>query len=575
MQQIMDLLSQLVHSSDLAQLAMILLVVIIISGVVKRLKQPLIIWYLLAGIAVWPMLFGLAELSSDGHSFIELFSHLWISLLLFMVGLGLNINVIKEQGKVALGIWTIQILSSAAFGFLAWYFLGYDMMTSIYIGIWLTFSSTIVIVKLLSDKEEDETMYGRIAIGLLIVQDLVVMVLLMLLAIKSWGDWGGFMLLEWFMLLAIVILFSKFILPKLVVRLADNQEFLVLIGIWRCLILWTFFQLVGFSFEIWCLLAWMSFATSPFRMQISSKLKPLRDFFLVLFFIALWLQLSPNGLTDHLPLLIISIAFVLIWKPLIVFWASKLFGFTNQISMKAWMAVGQISEFSFLILWIGIAVGHVTDPSLISLMVLIGLVTIAVSSYSTMHNNWMYEHRKRYLGKNSVESDEELEDGELEKVEVILFGYGRIWARLWRTFDTEAISHVIIDHNPLLTQTLEESPTPYIFADATNTEVYRHMFHPELKMVVSTIRDVEDDLLIIDEIQRYNKDIIIVVVSNRPENAMRLYTAWADYVIMPDYISAQHTSVLVEDIWFDVEKFVTEKLVHVEELKEVMKSRPI
>lgn len=169
-----------------------------------------------------------------------------------------------------------------------------------------------------------------------------------------------------------------------------------------------------------------------------------------------------------------------------------------------------------------------------SVMVLVGIITIALSSYLTMHNNALYAKSQKYLGRESTASTEELSTHELDDVEVILFGYGRIGSKLAEKFATDGVSHVIIDHDPELTKHLESRSGAYIFADASSVDVYRHMLHPGLRMVVSTIRDLEDDLLVIQEMQRYNPDIIIVVVSNYAEHALSLYAAGADYVIMPD-----------------------------------------
>jgi len=563
------LFNQLLHTSDLAQLAVILLVVIFIAGIMKALKQPLIIGYLLAGIIVWPLFLGLVSGTEWGHSFLELFSHLWIALLLFMVGVELNIHVIKQQWKVALGVGCIQIVMCMILAYLMSWGLGYDMRTSIFIALGLTFSSTIVIVKLLWDKEEDQMVYGKISIWILIVQDLVVMMVMMGIALRWWDpeSWRV-MFIEWLMLLWWVVLFAKYILPFLVKRLVKSEEFLLLIGIGWCLILWTLFQLVGFSFEIWCLLAWMSFATSPFRVQLVSKLKPLRDFFLVLFFIALGLQLSRDGISDHLGLLLLSVFFVLICKPMIIYLASVRFGYTHQVSFKSWVSLGQISEFGFLILSIGLALWYIQDESLMSVMVLVGLITIWVSSYMTMHNNELYTFIQKYLGKEKVGSIEEALSQELSRVEVMIFGFGRIWWTLANKFHDSNISHVVIDHNPELVDMLEERNGEYIFADATNIEIYRHMFHSELKMVISTIRDLEDDLFIIKQILSYNDDIIIVTVSNHAHHAVQLYEAWADYVIMPDAIWAKHTTQLIDEMWFDVEEFIKQRLLHLEELQQ-------
>ena len=564
----MNLLAQLqhlIHTSDLAQLSGILWVVMIITAIIKLCKQPLIIWYLIAGVIVGPLFLWLIDPTTwpHGHTFIQLFSHLGISLLLFMVWVGLNLDEIKEQGKTALGVGMIQILACVGVGYLMSIVLWYDISTSIFIAIWLTFSSTIVIVKLLTDKEENETTYGKNAIWVLIVQDLVVMLVMILIALM-WNrvgvEWAGQVLfLEWFVLLCLVILSAKYLLPKIVKRLATEQEFLVLVGIGYCLILGTLFQLVGFSFETGCLLAGMSFATSPFRMQLTSKLTPLRDFFLVLFFIGMWLNLSRDGLDQHIPLLIGSLILVILIKPIIIYIASVSFWYTHQVSYKTASSLGQISEFGFIILAIGLSLWYVTDESLMSVMVLVWLISIAISSYLTMHNNEIYERIHAYLWADETFSTEEIGNEELERVEAILFGYGRMWTPIAALLDQQHISHVVIDHNPELIAELEERPGEYIFADASNVEVYKHMFHDELRYVISTTRDLEDDLFIIDQIQNYISSlthitphkntaphITIIVVSHDPHHAQLLRDAGADYVIMPDELGARSVGEIVE-----------------------------
>ncbi len=567
MTELITLFQELILHSELAQLWVILLVVIVVTWFISWLKQPLIIGYLLAGVLVWPLAFGLVQWSTDWHTFIELFSHLWISLLLFMVWVGLNVNVVKEQGKVSLWIGFFQMILT--FGVGLWFssLLGYDFMTSVFVGIALTFSSTIVIVKLLSDREEDQTLYGKVSIWVLIVQDLVVMLLFMLLAFYGWGEWWWVMVLEGLLLIVLTVLFSKYLLPALVRRLSRSEELLLLVWIWRCLILWTMFELVWFSFEIGCLLAWMSFANSPFRMFITAKLKALRDFFLVLFFIAMGLELHWAWLANHVWLLVGSLILVMFLKPLFIYLASTWFGYTHQVSFKSAASLGQISEFGFIVLWIALGLGYVGDESLMSVMVLVWLVSIAVSSYCTMNNNKIFTKLEKFLGKEHVKSTEEVLSEALRQVEVILFGYWRIWSALSKKFDEQRVQHIVIDHNPELIDTLESKNGEYIFADATSIEVYHHLFHPWLRMVVTTIRDLEDDLYVVKHVHEYNPDIIIVVVSNYTTHALELYEAGADYVIMPDALWAKHTTNLFDQIGFDRDFFLEQKLSHIEDLE--------
>lgn len=485
-----------------------------------------------------------------------------------MVGVGLNITMIKEQGKVALWVWLLQIVLTMGFGMVLSLSLGYDVLTSIFISIALTFSSTIVIVKLLNDKDEEGSMYGKVAIGVLIVQDLVVMLVLMLIAAYGGSDGTrSLMLLEWVFLVILTIGFARYILPRFVSWLAKYEELLLLVGIGRCLLLGTLFQVVWFSFEIWCLLAWMSFASSPFRLYIMSKLKSLRDFFLVLFFIAMWLKLSWLGLSEHIWLLVGWLLAVIIIKPLVVYVSSLWFGYTHQVSLKAGMSLGQISEFWFLVLSIGLSMGYVADDSLMSLLVLIGLISIAVSSSVTMNNDRMFMPVHRWFVRAPLDTTKESLSDTLSHPEIVLFGYGRVWSQLSANFEAKKREHIVIDHNPALIDYFELIKKSYIFADATSVDIYKKLFHKELKMVVTTINDLEDDLFIIEQVRSFDPAILIVVVSNYNHHALQLYDAGADYVIMPDFLWAEHTSLLIEELGFDVDVFLEKKLRHINELQ--------
>lgn len=567
------------QQNDLVRLAVELAIVVVVTGILRYIWQPLLIGYLFSGIIIWPFGLWLIQVG-DTSSFVKLFSELGIALLLFTVGLWLNPKVIKEHGKTSLGIGIAQIAGTTAIGFLRVWIGWFSLQEALYLSVAFTFSSTIVVIKLLSDKWESDTVYGKLATGILIIQDLVVMLLLMFLSIggAGWHAAGhgadhsaGFMLSAGIALVVTVIVMSRYGLPVIMRKIAWNEEFILLIGMTRCLLLGALFQLSGFSFEIWCLLAGMSFAASPFRIEITNRLKSLRDFFVVLFFLNIGMQLSFSSVMMHIRAASGFVVFVIVVKTLIVYYAAKIHGFTVKTSLKTALSLSQISEFSFLLVSIGIAGGQISDPGLLSVVMFVWLITICFSSYVTLANNKVYLRLiKKFpkLFRSAGDQEDLMQDMPEENVDVVLFWYGRIGSEIAEFLTKNNISFVVVDHNPNLLKPLKIKWIPYIFADAWNHEMYQEVFRRNVKMVISTIKDFDDDYALIHSVKRIQESMIIAVVATHSDEALDLYHAGADYVIMPDELSAHHTSSLIERLGFDIVKFVEHKVNHMQNLQE-------
>ena len=224
-------------------ISMILGIVLISLWVTRALKQPLIIWYIVAGIL--SSLF-FPELLHGNHA-LESFSTIWISLLLFMVWMELHPKIIKDIGKTSLIAWSLQVIITAAIGFGLSLLLWFDMITAGYIWVWFAFSSTIVILKLLDDIWKTESTFGRLSIGILIIQDVIVMLLFIVLWALSniWNQWwleiAGILLAKIVWIWAGMYILSKHIIPKVTKIIAKSSEFLFLFAIGRCFILGSLF----------------------------------------------------------------------------------------------------------------------------------------------------------------------------------------------------------------------------------------------------------------------------------------------------------------------------------------------
>ena len=274
-----------------AELSLILAIGTIVSFVMRLIKQPLLIGYILTGIIAGP---SLINLHSSAET-IELLSSFGITLLLFIVGIGLNPRVIKELGKVSVITGVVQVGVTLMLGMLLMIALGESWGTGIIVGVSIAFSSTIVGLKILNDKKEQTRLYGRIAIGVLLVQDILATFALLVLSAQNQGFSAALFLglVARGLLLGVPLFFiSNKLLPRLNTFISGNQEFLFLFAIAWGFGIGTLFDLIGFSVEIGALIAGVSLASMPYAQEVGARLRPVRDLFIIIFFISLGSSLS-------------------------------------------------------------------------------------------------------------------------------------------------------------------------------------------------------------------------------------------------------------------------------------------
>jgi len=371
------------------QFGLIILVVFGVSIIIKLLKQPLIIGYILSGILVGPFVFNLIQESET----LNVFSEMGIAFLLFIVGLYLSPKVTKEVGKISLVTGIGQIVFTSLIGYLIGMALGFSTITSVYIAIALTFSSTIIIMKLLSDKDALEKLYGKISIGFLLVQDLVAILILIIVSSLASGTGVGNLvfltIVKGLIFVAVLTLISYYALPKLSDFFAKSQEFLFIFAVAWGFGLSILFLYAGFSIEVGALIAGIMLSISPYSFEISSKLKPLRDFFIISFFIVLGSRMVFSDITPLIVPAIIFSAFILIGNPLIVMILMGILGYSKKTGFMAGLTVAQISEFSLILIALGVKTGALTQE-ILSFVTIIGLLTIAGSTYMIIYSEEIF-----------------------------------------------------------------------------------------------------------------------------------------------------------------------------------------
>lgn len=549
------------------EISIVIAITVVIAGILRLFKQPLIVSYILTGILVGPSFLNLISSTET----INTLSHIGISLLLFTVGLSLNPKIIKQVGKVSLVTGVGQVLFTSIIGFFIATALGFATITAIYIAIALTFSSTIIIMKLLSDKGDSETLYGKIAIGFLLIQDLIV--ILVLMGVSSFS--GEFnkttlifdILIKGFGLLASISLFGIYLLPKLIKSIAKSQEFLLLFSLSWCLSLASFSYYLGFSIEIGALLAGVTLAISPYRHEISSKMRPLRDFFIILFFVLLGSQMVFSDIAGHIiPILIFSI-FILIGNPLIVIILMGLLGYTKRTSFLAGLTVAQISEFSLIFIALGVQVGHL-DVEILSLVTIIGLLTITGSTYLILYADKIYPYFEKYLsifekkGKKIDKSQDHLKI----KYDTILLGHNRIGLDILKTFKKIEKKFLVIDYNPETIKNLTKEGINCQYGDVDDAELLDELNLSKIKMAVSTIPKVDTNFLLITKIKEVNPKAIIIVISHQIDEALSLYSAGATYVLLPHFLGGRHIAAMIKKHELNTKEFLEIKEKHIKHL---------
>lgn len=542
------------------ELSFVLLIATVVAGLMQFFKQPLIIGHIVTGLLVGPYFLDLIH----SNETIEIFSQLGIALLIFIIGLSLSPRVIKEVGKVSLITGIGQVLFTSLIGFVISRAIGFTLVASAYISIALTFSSTIIILKLLSDKKDLGRLYGRIATGFLLVQDIIAMIILiattslsqdkdlLTLAIESVLKGSG--------LLALLFFVTIFVLPKLTSFFARSQEFLFIFAISWGLGVAALFQLSGFSIEIGALFAGIVLANSPYSLEISARMRPLRDFFIVLFFIMLGAQMQIENISNLiLPAIIFSL-FILIGNPIIVMALMGYLGYNKKTSFKAGLTVAQISEFSLILVVLGHRVGHLS-PDIVSLVTAVGLITIAASTYYILYSDKLYEYLAPYLSiferKNRTK-----ETMPQEEHDIILIGFDSVGHDFIDSFKKLKSRFLVVDYNPEIIDKLTEQGINCRYGDADDNELLEELGLEKAKMVISTITDFKVNALILGHVRRVNRRAVVILKSDQISEAAELYSKGASYVMMPHYLGGEHTCTLISKHGFDLSEFTKERARH-------------
>ncbi len=522
----------------------------ILSVLFRFLKQPSILAFIITGIIVGP----LGPFQFQNHDLMEALASIGITLLLFMIGLELKLKELKSVGRVALIAGSLQMILTSLAGFLISILLGFSGLTSLYIGVALAFSSTIVVIKLLSDKRDLKSLYGKITVGILLAQDIVAIFTLIILSTlnstpsASVNFYDLFLvLLKMIVLFGWVIVLSREVLPRLLNIIARSSESLFLFSI-----AWAFgisalvsSPFIGFSIEIGGLLAGIALASTIESYQIITKVKPLRDFFLTIFFVTLGMRIVLSNIDQIIVPVIVFSGFVLLISPVIVMLILGFMKYKKRTSFLAGIALAQISEFSLIMIFLGNKIGHL-DTSIISIITFVGVITFVFSTYFITQSNALYRIFLPYLDffERNITKIEKI-DKEI-KGHIILVGANRMGEGILEALLKKKKKVIVVDFDPEIVERLNKKGVETFFGDITDPEIQDSVGLDKASLVISTVTDPEDNMLLLKYL-RPLKGPKVIVAAFEKRDARDFYKEGADYVIMPHIAGGNHLAKLLID----------------------------
>lgn len=521
------------------QISIILGIAVSIAFIMRLLRQPLIVAYIIAGLVAGPLFLNLVH---GGEEFFETFAQFGIVLLLFIVGLSLNFRHLKRLGRGVLIGGLSQFAVTAAIGFAIMTWLDFAFIPSLFVAVAITFSSTIIVIKLLSEKKDIESLYGRYVVGILLVQDIIAVLILIFLNTTQAGNSAWYatlmiILAKGVILVAVVLFMARFLLPWLMDRVARSGELLFIFTIAWCFGIASLVYWVGFSIEIGAVIAGLSLGASVYQAEIASRLRPLRDFFIVLFFVVLGSELQLSDVRQVLAPAVILSAFILLADPIILYWVMRRLKYTRRNSFLAGITAAQVSEFGFILVFKGRELGYLAGPEL-AILTLTALITIVISSYLITYSSPLYEWFRPWLNRFGKDG-RQLEEVAGKDFSVWVIGYHRIGWRVCEALARKAVKFAVVDFNPDAIAKLRHRNIPAFFGDAADIEFLSELPLEKARLIIMTIPEPEDQKILAGQVRKLSAKPIIIGNLNHTNYLDDLYEAGVNYVMLPHLLGGQ------------------------------------
>jgi Kef-type K+ transport system membrane component KefB len=536
-----------------------------LAFVANRLRQPLILAYLLAGVAIGPVM-GL-HLVEDEAS-IETVAEIGLILLLFIIGLEIDLKKLLAAGKPVLVVGLLQLPLSVALGLGVFSLFrlggGAGGFDALYLAVCSAISSTMIVVKLLYDKFELDTLPGRITLGVLVFQDIWAIVVLAVqpnLLDPRIGPLLG-SLGAGVVLVLVSLAVSRYLLPPLFRSVAKSPELVLVASLAWCFAVVGSANAAGLSREMGALIAGVAISTFPYNLDVVAKVVSIRDFFVTLFFVALGMQIPvPTATTVGLALAVS--AFLVVSRFVVIFPLLHVLRLGHRTSLLPAINLAQLSEFAIVIATLGLAAGHIA-PETLSVLVFAFAITSTASTYLIGASNEIYKPASRLLkaiGVKDLDANT-LAEGEPDHTEksVVMLGFYREASSLLYEFEREVTdqgrhplleSLLVIDFNPKVVEELGRREIACLYGDIAHLDTLHHAHIHDAELIVSTIPDAilkgTDNLRLLKAARRLCPAARVIVTAERISQALELYEAGADYVFIPRLTSAHQLALVIEE----------------------------
>ncbi len=535
------------------EIALVVMIAAVLGVIMDRLGQPTMIGYIIAGLVVA----GVAGNISESELLITMLENLGqvgVVLLLFLVGMELSAPRVSAVGRAALLVGLGQLVVTISLGWLMTTWMGYSWISALFIAVALAFSSTVVVVKLLNERGDLHSLHGRIAVGFLLVQDMAAVFLLVLLSSLGTGNLGweslGLLALKSITIIGAVWWLSVKGVPWIMEKLNLSPELLFLTSVaWglglAALMVWS---PIGFTIEAGGFLAGVTLANTIQHHEIISRLRPLRDFFVMIFFVVMAFELFHTiGLVNWWQVVALSV-FVLVGNPLIVVILMWRLGYRARTGFLVSLAVAQISEFSLILIGVAYSMGQVGKDT-VGLITLVAIITFGVSAYLIVHGFKLWSHLGPFLKKLEKKRGMIVSGVEEKKWKdhIVLIGCHRSGNMLLSHLGKYDLPMVIMDFNPEVVNLLDKQGRAVVLGDLDDVEVYESVGLAEAKIVISTVFDVRGTKTMLEYLQNHGskRNQLIVVTTDYIKEAEEFYKLGASYVNLPRLVSGWHLGQLI------------------------------
>ncbi len=547
------------------QLGLVVILVAIAAFLLRLIKQPQILAYILVGILITPVFHFITD-----TSIIESMSIFGVAFFLFLVGLEMDLKSLKTVALVSIFGGTIQIVILFVTGYLTALMLGFLSLEAAYLGLMFSFSSTMIVMKLLSDKRELSTLHGRIALGILILED--IFAILSLSILTNIGGFTGFSfliaLLKFASLFVVAFLASRYFFPVVFNFAAKKQELLLICSLAVCFLFSLAFYYIGFSIAIGAFIAGITLGNLKYNYEIIGRIRSLRDFFSLLFFVSLGMGLSISVIQKMWFPFLVILLLILFFKPLLTLLICSIFRYTPKPSFLTAISLAQIGEFSLIIAAQGLALGHISSE-FFSLIVMAALFTITVTSYSVQYESQLYSLAQKPLKILEVFAVKGSGTLPMEvKPKIILCGHNRIGYSILKSLAPIKKKVLVVDYNPEVITHVSKEGFYSLYGDVTDDEIMERMNLKQIQLLISTVPDLHDTQLLIKKVREENRKAQIIVTASENEDALKFYELGADYVIMPHFLGGEHVANMIELLNQNKLKLQEEKAKHIAHIHE-------